>query len=96
MNVSILTNEYPPNIYGGAGIHVKYLVRELQKLCSISVRSFGDQDEKSDNLEVRGIEPCLTEKSPDANAQKIIEALDRNLQMAASIGATDLVHCHTW
>ena len=43
MKPLLLTNEYPPNIYGGAGIHVQYLSRELSKLCDGEVRCFGDQ-----------------------------------------------------
>jgi glycogen synthase len=96
MNISILTNEYPPNIYGGAGIHVKFLVRELKELCKINVRCFGDQVASESNLEVKGVKPCLPQKSSNKNAQKLIETLDCNLQMAASLEDTDLVHCHTW
>ena len=44
MKALILTNEYPPNVYGGAGVHVEYLSRELAKLIDVDVRSFGEQD----------------------------------------------------
>jgi len=37
----LLTNEYPPNVYGGAGVHVEYLARELSRLISVEVRCFG-------------------------------------------------------
>ena len=43
MKVLFLTNEYPPNIYGGAGVHVGYLSRELAKTMPVEVRCFGDQ-----------------------------------------------------
>ena len=47
MRIAILTNEYPPNIYGGAGVHVEYLTRELIQVeggqHSVEVISFGDQ-----------------------------------------------------
>ena len=43
MQALILTNEYPPHVYGGAGVHVEYLTRELAKLIDVDVRSFGDQ-----------------------------------------------------
>ncbi len=46
MKALLLTNEYPPNVYGGAGVHVDYLARELAKLMDVEVRCFGDQDEK--------------------------------------------------
>ena len=41
MKSLLLTNEYPPHIYGGAGIHVQYLARELAKICELEVRCFG-------------------------------------------------------
>ena len=44
MQALILTNEYPPNVYGGAGVHVEYLTRELAKLIDVDVRTFGEQD----------------------------------------------------
>ena len=43
MKVLFLTNEYPPHIYGGAGVHVGYLSRELAKTMPVEVRCFGDQ-----------------------------------------------------
>ena len=42
--VALFTNEYPPNVYGGAGVHVEYLSRELARLVPVEVRCFGDQD----------------------------------------------------
>ena len=44
MRALILTNEYPPNVYGGAGVHVEYLTRELARLIEVDVRTFGEQD----------------------------------------------------
>src|ERR671914_1825441 len=54
MQVLILTNEYPPEIYGGAGVHVEYLTHELAKLVDVDVRTFGRQDETGEHLRVRG------------------------------------------
>ena len=54
MNVLFFTNEYPPYIYGGAGIHVQYLSRELAKLMPVHVRCFGDQNVTSGNLSALG------------------------------------------
>ena len=48
MKSLLLTNEYPPNIYGGAGIHVQYLARELANLCQVEVRCFGEQWQEDD------------------------------------------------
>ena len=54
MKPLLLTNEFPPNIYGGAGIHVQYLSRELAKLCDVEVRCFGDQLVTDENPQVYG------------------------------------------
>ena len=59
MEIALLTNEYPPHIYGGAGVHVEYLSRQLARLeegrHGIHILSFGDQKEQSANIEVEGI-----------------------------------------
>ena len=54
MKALILTNEYPPHFYGGAGVHVDYLTRELAKLMEVEVRCFGDQDRAGPPLRVKG------------------------------------------
>jgi hypothetical protein len=61
MEIAILTKEYPPHIYGGAGVHVEYLARELEKLIEGKIRilCFGDQRELSLRREVTGMGPCL-------------------------------------
>ena len=56
MKVLFLTNEYPPHIYGGAGVHVGCLSRELAKTMSVEVRCFGDQHVEESNLKVVGFE----------------------------------------
>ena len=56
MKVLFLTNEYPPHIYGGAGVHVGYLSRELAKMMQVEVRCFGDQRLEEGNLKVIGFE----------------------------------------
>ena len=54
MKVLFYTREYPPYVYGGAGVHVEYLAAELAKLMEVEVRCFGDQSENSKNLVVKG------------------------------------------
>ena len=61
MKTLFLTNEYPPAIYGGAGVHVDYLSRELAKLMEVDVRAFGNQVMDATNLKVRGF-PVDTSK----------------------------------
>jgi hypothetical protein len=57
MQVALFTNEYPPNVYGGAGVHVEYLSRALAELVPVEVRTFGDQNYTDGNLTVRDISP---------------------------------------
>jgi len=97
MKAAILTNEFPPHIYGGAGIHVQFLTRELQAHCQVEVRCFGDQNSQSPTLGALGIKvrsDGLQNASPKGH--KIIDPLDINLQMAATLQDIDVVHCHTW
>ena len=56
VKVLLLTNEYPPHNYGGAGVHVEYLSRELARLIDVEVRCFGDQKGKSGRLTIRGFQ----------------------------------------
>ena len=61
MKITILTNEYPPNIYGGAGVHVKYLVRELARYNPVQVYAFGEQEQITDSLRRTG---CVGYRGP--------------------------------
>ncbi len=100
MKIAILTNEYPPYIYGGAGVHVEYLVRELAQLednaHAVEVLCFGDQRERSDNLRVERIDPAFRPPFQDPRHRRFMETMLRNIVMAGSIAAADIVHCHTW
>ena len=100
MNITLLTNEYPPNIYGGAGVHVEYLVKELTRLengsNAIDVLSFGEQKEQRGNLSVQGIHADFTPPSQDPRHAKFMDTLQRDLVMAGSVKDADIVHCHTW
>jgi glycogen synthase len=96
----MLTNEYPPYIYGGAGVHVEYLTRELARLedqkHSVRVLGFGNQRERWDNLSIEGIEPEFQAPFQDARHRKFLDTLIRNVVMAGAVEGTDIVHCHTW
>lgn len=97
LKAAILTNEFPPSIYGGAGIHVQFLTRELQAHCAVDVRCFGDQNEKGDTLTALGLKTRSQGlETASAKAHKILDPLDINLQMAATLQGIDVVHCHTW
>lgn len=100
MRITILTNEYPPYIYGGAGVHVEYLTRELARLedqkHSVRVLCFGNQRERWDNLSIEGIEPEFQTPFQDPRHRKFMDTLIRNVVMAGTVEGTDIVHCHTW
>jgi len=96
MKTLLLTNEYPPNIYGGAGVHVDYLSRELAKLMEVEVRCFGDQKEDLGNLRVRGFTPGTPEMSCPKQLQSPLGAVRRCVDFNGAGISADLVHCHTW
>ncbi|MFP4516600.1 MAG: glycogen synthase [Desulfovibrionales bacterium] len=100
MRIAILTNEYPPHIYGGAGVHVEYLTREIARLDGgahqVEVLCFGDQKFSKDNLRVRGVAPEALVQSGDPRHSKVLVPFQQNLQMAGMLEKTDIVHCHTW
>ncbi|MBU2575384.1 MAG: glycogen synthase [Elusimicrobia bacterium] len=96
MKVVFYTNEYPPYTYGGAGVAVEYLTRELAKLMDVEVRCFGDQRVKRPRLQVTGYRPW-SELAPGAHKgfDKALEAVGINLQFCKN-NTADIVHCHTW
>ena len=100
MRIALFTNEYPPNVYGGAGVHVEYLSRELARADGgahrVDVLCFGDQRETHGNLRVRGIAAPATIPAQDVRHTRLLDALARNLAMAGAAESPDIVHCHTW
>jgi glycogen synthase len=92
----ILTNEYPPSVYGGAGVHVEYLVRELARLIDVDVRTFGSQDETSDGLRVRGFPPAHDLSSVSDALRPVLAAMSRNLSWLGAPVDANVVHAHTW
>ncbi len=100
MNILILTNEYPPYIYGGAGVHVDHLVREMERCDAgrhrIQVLCFGDQHKEASNITVKGFGSAKVIDAMDLRQSKLADTLYRNIIMAASVESADVVHCHTW
>jgi starch synthase len=95
--VALLTREYPPEVYGGAGVHVEYLARELARLVEVTVHAWGAE------------RPALPEGGPAVRSylpwdvlageepyRAALEALSVDLAMTAGIGEANLVHSHTW
>jgi starch synthase len=96
INALILSNEYPPSVYGGAGIHVAELTRALEPLIGLDVRTFGDHDEARPGFRVRGYPPAHALQAADERMRGAWEALSRDLSMAIEPVTADVVHCHTW
>jgi starch synthase len=91
MRVALLSREYPPEVYGGAGVHVEYLARELRALTSppldVDVHCFGAD------------RPSAQAHRPDAalaGANPALLTMSTDLSMAAAVAGTDVVHSHTW
>jgi glycogen synthase len=100
VKIALLTNEYPPNVYGGAGVHVEFLARELAALSDgaheVKLLCFGDQREQSPHLSAQGIRATAALPSQDPRHEKFFSTLLQNLAMSGTLADIDLVHCHTW
>ncbi|MEY2483189.1 MAG: hypothetical protein QOK24_1717 [Verrucomicrobiota bacterium] len=96
MKALFLTNEYPPNVYGGAGVHVDYLTRELAKSMPIEVRCFGEQKSQKGNLSVMGFDLDADAFSCPKPLRSVFGAVRRCTDFNTTNIDADLVHCHTW
>ena len=97
MKIALFTNEFPPNIYGGAGVHIDFLSQELAKLGDIEVRCFGNQEEHLTSMNVLGIQSSLTQMEDETNPHiKMFHNLSKNVEMSQHTLQADVVHCHTW
>jgi starch synthase len=97
VRVGLMTREYPPYVYGGAGVHVEYLSRELAKKIEVEVHCWGDQKLDEGNLHVRGALPWkeITEGTQE-KFKTALETFSLNLAQVKSLAAIDVVHTHTW
>ncbi|WP_247661739.1 glycogen synthase [Micromonospora sp. U21] len=89
LRVDLLTREYPPEVYGGAGVHVEYLARELRRVADVRVHCFG----------LPRTEPGVTayaEPPGLTGANAALRTMGVDLEMAAGTAGTDVVHSHTW
>jgi len=97
LGVTIMTREFPPDVYGGAGVHVDYLSRSLSKLMKVEVRCFGKERPQPEGMEAKSYEPWdLMEKADDRRFAKALLPLSVNLAMVKDRITSDVVHCHTW
>ncbi|HET7230833.1 MAG TPA: glycogen synthase [Longimicrobium sp.] len=100
LRIAQLTNEYPPHVYGGAGVHIEYLSRELARAEGgahrVQVLCFGEQRSEDGNLRVEGVAPDVTFPVRDPRHARLMDALARDLAMVGRVDAPHIVHCHTW
>ncbi len=87
MRIGLLTREFPPDVYGGAGVHVEYLVRELRQLAEVDVHCFGAPRH---GAEAHEVPHTLGAANP------ALQTLGVDLAMAAAVHGCDVVHSHTW
>ncbi len=89
MRVGMLTREYPPEVYGGAGVHVEFLSRELRRLVDVEVHCFG----------APRTEPGVSAYLPPAgltDANPAVRTIGVDLEMADAVAGLDVLHSHTW
>src|SRR4051812_30161323 len=91
MRIDVLSKEYPPEIYGGAGVHVAELVRALRAVDGVDARVHCFGPERAEAGTVGYADPV---DLADANAA--IRTLGVNLEMVGGCGGTDVLHSHTW
>ena len=107
MRVGLMTREYPPYVYGGAGVHVEYLSRELAKKIGVDVYAWGEQPAKDEipdstepanpNLQVHFQQPwSAISNGTKAKFKGALEALSLNLLEQLDLTGIDIVHTHTW
>jgi len=95
--IALFTKEYPPHVYGGAGVHVEYLSRALAKYVGVEVRCFGEQQDPSGHPAVRGYGQWEeTARGTDPRFVGAVDAFARSLVMAKDRLDAQMVHCHTW
>lgn len=89
LRVDLLTREYPPEVYGGAGVHLEYLTRDLRRLADVRVHCFGAPRTEE------GV-TAYPEPAELAGANAALRTMGVNLAMASGCAGADVVHSHTW
>lgn len=89
MRIDLITKEYPPFIYGGAGVHVAELVKVLRSQIEVQVRCFGDDRNETDTK-------AYGHPSEFEGANAALQTMATDLNMVADVAGSDLVHSHTW
>ena len=89
MRIDLITKEYPPDIYGGAGVHVAELVQVLRKHIEVQVRCFGADRDEADTK-------SYGHASAFDQANAALQTIATDLEMVSEVAGADLVHSHTW
>ena len=91
MRVAVLSKEYPPEVYGGAGVHVEFLVHEMRQVpgVEVEVHAFGAPRDEA-GVTSYAVPPSLT------GANAALQTLGVDLDMAAHLAGADVLHSHTW
>ena len=95
MRVGLLTREFPPDVYGGAGVHVEFLARELRALTDLRVQTWAGAKAAAEGEQ----QPGVDRHAPDpalADANEALRSLSVDLALAAAVSDRELVHSHTW
>ena len=100
MRIGILTNEYPPNVYGGAGVHVEYLTRELPRSRRAATSCACSRSAIRPTARQRSWSTACSRRckiaAQDPRHGKLFDTLQQNLVMGGMATDLDIVHCHTW
>jgi alpha-maltose-1-phosphate synthase len=97
LRAALFTREYPPHVYGGAGVHVEYLSRELARKIEVELHCWGEQQSDEKNLHVRGAQPWAEiSNGTEGKFKAALEALSLNLTQVKALHGVDIVHTHTW
>ncbi|HYH32140.1 MAG TPA: glycogen synthase [Pseudonocardia sp.] len=90
MRIGLLTREYPPDVYGGAGVHVEHLAPALRELVQVDVHCFGDPRPDRPDTHAHRPPPSLERANP------ALQTLGVDLSIVDAVGGVDLAHSHTW
>ncbi|MDQ3345053.1 MAG: glycogen synthase [Chloroflexota bacterium] len=96
MRALFLTNEFPPSVYGGAGVHVDELTRHLRSLVELDIRTFGTQASAGAGWRAQGYPPAHDLSDADDRLRSVFDALSRDIAMVVHPVQADVVHAHTW
>ncbi|MET4923409.1 glycogen synthase [Streptomyces sp. PSRA5] len=94
VKVGLLTREYPPDVYGGAGVHVEFLARELRELTDLRVHCWGEDGGSAEERALGVVRHRAAAGLEGAN--DALRTFSVDLAMAAAVEGSDLVHSHTW